>query len=98
MVTNAVRGFLEVITFRAVEPVRNEYLQTTNSLPGFEQFLGDQFLPAKTYEVLAVLGVSGAIVVSLARGTGGEQFFELLTLMAISAYRIMPTMSRINGA
>jgi ABC-type multidrug transport system fused ATPase/permease subunit len=49
------------------------------------------------YEVLAVVGVSGAIVISLARGTGGEQFFELLTLMAISAYRIMPTMSRING-
>ena len=54
-------------------------------------------LPSKTYEVLSVLGVSGAIVISLVQDVGGEEFFELLTLMAISAYRIMPTMSRING-
>jgi ABC-type multidrug transport system fused ATPase/permease subunit len=99
MVTNAVRGFLEVITFRAVEPVRNEYLRTTKLLYRVSSNSSViNSLPAKTYEVLAVMGVSGAIVISLARGTGGEQFFELLTLMAISAYRIMPTMSRINGA
>ena len=99
MVTNAVRGFLEVITFRAVEPVRNEYLRTTKLLYRVSSNASViNSLPAKTYEVLAVMGVSGAIVISLARGTGGEQFFELLTLMAISAYRIMPTMSRINGA
>ena len=98
MVTNAVRGFLEVITFRAVEPVRNEYLRTTKLLYRVSSnSTVINSLPAKTYEVLAVTGVSGAIVISLARGTGGEQFFELLTLMAISAYRIMPTMSRING-
>lgn len=99
MVTNAVRGFLELITFRAVEPVRNEYLRTTKLIYRVSSNSSViNSLPAKTYEVLAVIGVSGAIVVSLARGTGGEQFFELLTLMAISAYRIMPTMSRIDGA
>lgn len=98
MVTNAVRGFLELITFRAVEPVRNEFLHTTKLLYRVSSNATViNSLPAKTYEVLAVMGVSGAIVVSLVRGTGGEQFFELLTLMAISAYRIMPTMSRING-
>lgn len=98
MVTNAVRGFLEVITFRAVEPVRNEYLRTAKLLYRISSNSSViNSLPAKTYEVLAVMGVSGAIVISLVRGTGGEQFFELLTLMAISAYRIMPTMSRING-
>jgi len=98
MVTNAVRGFLEVITFRAVEPVRNEYLRTAKLLYRVSSNSSViNSLPAKTYEVLAVMGVSGAIVISLVRGTGGEQFFELLTLMAISAYRIMPTMSRING-
>ena len=98
MVTNAVRGFMEVITFRAVESVRNEYLNITKLLYRVASNSSViNSLPAKTYEVLAVVGVSGAIVVSLVRGTGGEQFFELLTLMAVSAYRIMPTMSRING-
>ena len=98
MVTNAIRGILEVITFRAVEPVRNEYLRTTKFLFRIASNSSVLYsLPSKTYEVLSVLGVSGAIVISLLQDTGGEEFFELLTLMAISAYRIMPTMSRING-
>ena len=48
--------------------------------------------------MLAVLGVSGAIVISILQGTGDEEYFELLSLMTLSAYRIMPTMSRVNGA
>ena len=44
------------------------------------------------------MGVSGAIVISLLQNTGGDEFFELLTLMAVSAYRIMPSMSRINAS
>ena len=99
MVTNAVRGFLEVITFQAVEPVRNEYLRTTKLLYRVSSNSSVlNTLPAKMYEVLAVMGVCGAIVISLLIGTENEEFFELLTLMAVSAYRIMPTMSRINGA
>jgi len=98
MVTNAIRGILEVITFRAVEPVRNEYLKTTKFLFRISSNSSVLYsLPSKTYEVLSVLGVSGAIIISLLQDTGGEEFFELLTLMAISAYRVMPTMSRING-
>ncbi len=98
MVTNAIRGFLEVITFRAVEPVRNEYLKTTKFLYRISSNSSVLYtLPSKTYEVLSVMGVSGAIVISLLQGTGGTEFFELLSLMTISAYRIMPTMSRING-
>lgn len=98
MLTNAVRGFLEVITFRAVESVKNEYLATSKGLfriAGASSVLNS--LPAKTYEVLAVMGVSGAIVMSILQGTGNEEFFELLALMAVSAYRVMPSMSRING-
>jgi len=98
MVTNAIRGILEVITFRAVEPVRNEYLKTTKFLYRIGSNSSVLYsLPAKTYEVLSILGVSGAIVISLLQNTGGDEFFELLTLMAISAYRIMPSMSRINA-
>jgi len=98
MVTNAIRGILEVITFRAVEPVRNEYLKTTKFLFRISSNSSVLYsLPSKTYEALSVLGVSGAIIISLLQDAGGEEFFELLTLMAISAYRVMPTMSRING-
>ena len=99
MVTNAIRGFLELITFRAVEAVRNEYLRTTKFLFRIGSNASVLYtLPAKTYEVLSVIGVSGAIIISLLRGTDSDAFFELLTLMTISAYRIMPTMSRINGS
>ncbi len=73
MVTNAIRGFLEVITFRAVEPVRNEYLKTTKFLYRISSNSSVLYiLPAKTYEVLSVLGVSGAIVISLLQDTGGR--------------------------
>ncbi len=99
MVTNAIRGILEVITFRAEEPLKDEYLKTTKLL--FRISSNSSVLrtvPAKTYEVLAVLGVSGAIVISILQGTGDEEYFELLSLMTLSAYRIMPTMSRVNGA
>jgi len=98
MVTNAIRGFLEVITFRAEEPVRKAYLGTAKLLYRVSSNASVlNSLPAKTYEVLAVMGVSGAIVISLLLGTAEDTFFEMLTLMAIGAYRIMPTMSRING-
>ena len=54
--------------------------------------------PAKLYEVLAVVAVAGSIVIALLQGTPDSGFLELLTFMAISAYRIMPSMSRLNGA
>jgi ABC-type multidrug transport system fused ATPase/permease subunit len=50
------------------------------------------------YEVLAVTGVSAAIIVSLLQGESNEEFLNLLILMALSAYRIMPSLNRINGA
>lgn len=98
LINNAVRGFLEVITFRAVDGVRKEYLDSTRILfrIGSNSAVLSTF-PAKLYEVLAVLAVSGAIVLSLLAGTGDGDFFELLTLMAISAYRVMPTMTRLNN-
>ena len=53
--------------------------------------------PAKLYEFLAV-AVAGSIIIALLQGTPENDFLELLTFMAISAYRIMPSMSRLNGA
>ena len=57
-----------------------------------------QVSPSKLYEVLAVTAVAGSIIIALMQGTPQPGFLELLTFMAISAYRIMPSMSRLNSA
>ena len=99
MVSNATRGFLEIITFGAVIPVRNEYLRLTKTLFNVKSKSSVVFtVPSKTYELLASMGICGAIIVSLLSGIEGEDFFELLSLMAVSAYRVMPSMSRMNSS
>jgi ABC-type multidrug transport system fused ATPase/permease subunit len=97
LVTNAVRGFLEVITFRASDAVRAAYLKdlwTIFRIASNTSVLN--LTPAKLYEVLAVVAVAGSIIIALLQGTPDSGFLELLSFMAISAYRIMPSMSRIN--
>ena len=99
LITNAVRGFLEVITFRASNAVREAYLKdrwTIFRLASNTSVLN--LSPAKLYEVLAVVAVAGCIIIALLQGTPDSGFLELLSFMAISAYRIMPSMSRLNGA
>ena len=99
LITNAVRGFLEVITFRASEAVRNAYLKerwTIFRIQSNTTVLNAA--PAKLYEVLAVVAVAGSIIIALLQGTPEAGFLQLLSFMAISAYRIMPSMSRLNGA
>ncbi len=99
LITNAVRGFLEVITFRASDAVREAYLKdrwTIFRLASNTSVLN--LSPAKLYEVLAVVAVAGSIIIALLQGTPDSGFLELLSFMAISAYRIMPSMSRLNGA
>ena len=99
LITNAVRGFLEVITFRASNAVREAYLKDRWTI--FRIASNTSVLnlsPAKLYEVLAVVAVAGSIIIALLQGTPDSGFLELLSFMAISAYRIMPSMSRLNGA
>ena len=99
LITNAVRGFLEVITFRASDAVREAYLKdrwTIFRLTSNTSVLS--LTPAKLYEVLAVVAVASSIIIALLQGTPDSGFLELLTFMAISAYRIMPSMSRLNSA
>ena len=99
LITNAVRGFLEVITFRASEAVREAYLKdrwTIFRIASNTSVLN--LTPAKLYEVLAVVAVAGSIIISLLQGTPNSGFLELLSFMAVSAYRVMPSMSRLNGA
>ena len=48
--------------------------------------------------MLAVVAVAGSIIIALLQGTPDSGFLELLSFLAISAYRVMPSMSRLNGA
>ena len=96
-INNAIRGFLEVITFRASEVVLKSYL--SKKLVLIRIASNSQIMnmaPAKLYEVLAVTAVSASIFISLLLGNSNEQFLNLLILMALSAYRVMPSMTRIN--
>ena len=100
LITNAVRGFLEVITFRASDAVREAYLKdrwTIFRLASNTSVLN--LTPAKLYEVLAIVAVAGSIIIALIQaGRPILDFVELLSFMAVSAYRVMPSMSRLNGA
>ena len=99
LITNAIRGFLEVITFRATEAVKSSYMRTRWEIFKVSSNASVlQKMPSKLYEFLAVFVVGSSIIVALIGGTPQNDFLELLTLLAISAYRVMPSMSRINGA
>lgn len=98
IINNAIRGFLEITTFRASEAILGTYLNKRRILirvASFSQIMN--MAPAKLYEVLAVTAVSLSILVSIWLGKSTEQFLNLLIIMALSAYRVMPSMSRINS-
>jgi len=99
LITNSIKGFLELITFRAVKTMKEEYLKNVQQafhVMGNTTIIN--FVPSKLYEVLAVTALSAAITISLLMTDLDEGFFELLTLLALSAYRIMPSMSRLNAS
>ena len=98
LISNSINGFLELITFRAVKTMKDEYLKDVRQV---FRVMGNttviNFVPSKLYEVLAVASLSAAIIISILMTGFGEGFFELLSLLALSAYRIMPSMSRLNA-
>lgn len=98
LINSAIRGFLEVISFRASDAIRANYLEKTRLLyriSSHSQVMN--MAPAKLYEVLAVSAVSAAILINLLLQESNETFLNLLIIMALSAYRIMPSMTRLNG-
>lgn len=98
LVSNAVRGFLELITFRAVRSMQANYLSKTRRLYAVhsnQMVLG--IAPARLYEFLAVTALCTVIIASLTLGSAGPAFFESLSLLALSAYRVMPAMARVNA-
>lgn len=98
LISNSIKGFLELITFRAVSTMKDEYLKDVKQV---FRVMGNttviNFVPSKLYEVLAVSSLSAAIIISLLITGIDSGFFELLSLLALSAYRIMPSMSRLNA-
>ena len=99
LITNSIKGFLELITFRAVKSMKQEYLKDLKKIFNVvENTTIINFVPSKLYEVLAVTALSAAITISLLMTGLDDGFFELLTLLALSAYRIMPSMSRLNAS
>lgn len=98
IISNAVKGFLEIVTFQAVDSAKQAYLKDRKTIFQMNSIMSVLHqAPAKLYEVLAVSAVACSIVTILLVQTENDRFLEMLTLMAVSAYRIMPSMSRING-
>ena len=98
-VTDAIHGFLEVLSFQAENSMKKAYLNNRKQIfriEGNNTVLNQ--LPAKFFEVLAVAAIVISIVISVIQGAVQSEFISTLTLMALTAYRIMPSMSRINGA
>jgi len=100
LISNAIKGFLELITFQAIGVVKDEYLKyTKQTFRIFSNQTVVSLAPSKLYEVLAIIALTGAIIISLLNQQSGDNvgFIELLTILTLSAYRIMPSMSRLNA-
>lgn len=98
LINNSISGFLELITFDAAKAIRESFLKNQQSIFRVQSnTTALNYAPARLYEALAVTAVAGSIFIALLQDTTQTSFLQLLTFMAISAYRIMPSMSRING-
>lgn len=99
LIADAIRGHLEILSFRAGDAIRSAYLRDRKVVldtAAATAVIG--IVPAKVYEVLAVLAIAGAIGVSILADSASSGFVGVLSLLALSAYRAMPSLSRISGA
>ena len=98
LITSTIQGFLEIISFGAVDSIRNRYLGQTRLL---YRINGNTTIinltPAKLYEVLAVGAVTGIILITLVFPSTKSELLGMLSVMVVAAYRVMPSMSRINN-
>ena len=97
-INNAVKGFIEIFTFNAMDFVKRDYLTNNRMLYRIAANSGVlKQAPAKVYEVVAAISISGAIILSILLGKTDEEFLNLLMVLTLATYRIMPTISRVNG-
>ena len=97
-INNAVKGFVEIFSFNAMDFVKQDYISNNRMLYRISANSGVlKQTPAKVYEVVAAISISGAIVVSILIGKTDESFLNLLIVLTLATYRIMPTVSRVNS-
>jgi ABC-type transport system involved in cytochrome bd biosynthesis fused ATPase/permease subunit len=78
--------------------VQRNYLAHTRELYAVhsrQMVLG--IIPTRLYELLAVTALCSIIIASLLVGESDAGFFEMLSLLGLSAYRVMPAMARANS-
>ena len=96
-VSNAVRGIIELLSMRAIQSTKRQYLSThRNLLSVHENLAVFNTIPSKFFEFLSVATMMGLIIL-------GELGYNLasattISMMVLAAYRIMPSMSRVNSA
>lgn len=97
IIMNSVRGALELWSFRAVFVVRDRYLSSLGRLFRMNVTIGVlSTLPSKLYEVMAVVAIGLAIVFPILFNLSWD--IQLLTVMAVGAYRIMPSLARLSNS
>ena len=95
-IVNAIRGFLEVLTFRAGTAVRNDYgrgLKNYYRIHGNAAFMN--MLPSRFNELLIIIVISVTIVVGIQTEATGAALFESLSILALGAYRAMPALNGV---
>ena len=95
-IVNAIRGFLEVLSFRAGDAVREDYggdLRKFYRVHTNSAFIN--MLPSRINELLIITAISVTIMLGIHFDSFGEYLFETLSIMALGAYRAMPALSKV---
>jgi len=97
VLNNSVRGIREIVTFNAVETMKQEYLKSNwiNFKVNSNLFLLN-LIPKPLYEWLAILSISAAIFISMNMSIRNEDFLSMLTFLALGSYRMLPAVSKIS--
>ena len=97
-IVNAIRGFLEVLTFRAGTAVRSDYgrgLRDYYRMHGNAAFMN--MLPNRFNELLIISVISVTIIVGIRTDAAGSDLFQTLSILALGAYRAMPALNGVVG-
>ena len=98
-IANSVRGFIELISYNALAQAKSSYVEKKKNLFGvYISTTVLTVLPSRLYELLAVTGIAACAAMLALLGYNNEAALELISVLAISSYRVMPSMSRMSSA
>ena len=93
-----MRGILEVLSFQASSAILGLYIKDKTTVYDIRSKIAVfNVVPAKLYEILAVGAITLVILWAFVSNDTNINSAELLTVIVISAYRVMPSISRINS-